>query len=211
VALVQEDIKKLIAYSSVAHMGYVTMGIFAANQQGVQGAIFQMLSHGWCRARCSCVSAWSTTACTPARSPPMAVWSTTCRSMRWRFMVFTMANVGLPGTSGFVGEFLTLMGVFQVNTWVALFATTGVILSAGYALWLYRRVVFGSLEKESLKAMLDLSGREKAILYPLIALTILFGVYPAPIFDVTAASVDALINNYTASLQAARDLALSVN
>ncbi|MEP3436786.1 MAG: proton-conducting transporter membrane subunit, partial [Hoeflea sp.] len=127
------------------------------------------------------------------------------------FMIFTMANVGLPGTSGFVGEFLTLMGVFQVNTWVAAFAATGVILSACYALWLYRRVVFGALEKESLKAMLDLSGREKAILYPLIALTILFGVYPAPIFDVTAASVDALINNYSASLQAARDLALSVN
>jgi NADH-quinone oxidoreductase subunit M len=125
------------------------------------------------------------------------------------FMIFTMANVGLPGTSGFVGEFLTLIGVFQVNTWVALFATPGVILSAAYALWLYRRVVFGALEKESLKSMLDLSGREKAILYPMIALTIFFGVYPAPILDVTAASVDALINNYTASLQAARDLALS--
>jgi NADH-quinone oxidoreductase subunit M len=120
-----------------------------------------------------------------------------------------MANVGLPGTSGFIGEFLTMMGVFQVNTWVALFAALGVILSAAYALWLYRRVVFGALEKESLKAMLDLSGREKAIIYPLIALVIFFGVYPAPIFDATAASVDALINNYSASLQAARDLALS--
>ncbi|KAF1858013.1 hypothetical protein Lal_00010528 [Lupinus albus] len=108
------------------------------------------------------------------------------------FMIFTMANVGLPGTSGFVGEFLTLVGVFRANTLVALFAATGVILSAAYALWLYRRVIFGALEKESLKAMLDLSTREKVILYPLVALTIFFGVYPAPVFDATAASVDLL-------------------
>jgi NADH-quinone oxidoreductase subunit M len=211
VALMQEDIKKLIAYSSVAHMGYVTMGIFAANQQGVQGAIFQMLSHGLVSgALFLCVGV----VYDRMHTREIAAYGGLVNNMpvyAVAFMIFTMANVGLPGTSGFVGEFLTLMGVFQVNSWVALFAATGVILSAGYALWLYRRVVFGSLEKESLKAMLDLSGREKAILYPLIALTILFGVYPAPIFDVTAASVDALINNYTASLQAARDLALSVN
>jgi NADH-quinone oxidoreductase subunit M len=211
VALMQEDIKKLIAYSSVAHMGYVTMGIFAANQQGVQGAIFQMLSHGLVSgALFLCVGV----VYDRLHTREIAAYGGLVNNMpkyAVAFMIFTMANVGLPGTSGFVGEFLTLMGVFQVNSWVALFAATGVILSAGYALWLYRRVVFGSLEKESLKAMLDLSGREKAILYPLIALTILFGVYPAPIFDVTAASVDALINNYTASLQAARDLALSVN
>jgi len=211
VALMQEDIKKLIAYSSVAHMGFVTMGIFAANAQGVQGAIFQMLSHGlisgalflcvgvvYDRLHTREISAYGGLV---NNMPKYAV----------AFMILTMANVGLPGTSGFVGEFLTLIGVFQVNTWVAAFAATGVILSAAYALWLYRRVVFGALEKESLKAMLDLSRREKVILYPLVALIILFGVYPAPIFDVTAASVDALINNYTASLQAARDLALSVN
>ncbi|SOE08473.1 NADH dehydrogenase subunit M [Hoeflea halophila] len=211
VALVQEDIKKLIAYSSVAHMGFVTMGIFAANEQGVQGAIFQMLSHGLVSgALFLCVGV----VYDRLHTREIAAYGGLVNNMpkyAVAFMIFTMANVGLPGTSGFVGEFLTLMGVFRVNTWVALFATTGVILSAGYALWLYRRVVFGALEKESLKAMLDLSGREKATLYPLIALTILFGVYPAPIFDVTAASVDALINNYTASLQAARDLALSVN
>jgi NADH-quinone oxidoreductase subunit M len=118
-----------------------------------------------------------------------------------------MANVGLPGTSGFVGEFLTLLGAFKANTWVALFATTGVILSAGYALWLYRKVVFGALSKESLKSMLDLSMREKAILYPLIIFTILFGVYPAPVFDVTATSVQALINNITVSLDAAQSAA----
>ncbi|MGJ8570826.1 MAG: NADH-quinone oxidoreductase subunit M [Hoeflea sp.] len=211
VALVQEDMKKLIAYSSVAHMGFVTMGIFAANQQGVQGAIFQMLSHGLVSsALFLCVGV----VYDRMHTREIAAYGGLVKNMpkfAVVFMLFTMANVGLPGTSGFVGEFLTLIGVFQVNTWVALFAATGVILSACYALWLYRRVIFGALEKESLKAMLDLSSREKAILYPLVALTILFGVYPAPIFDVTAASVDALINNYTASLQAARDLALSVN
>jgi NADH-quinone oxidoreductase subunit M len=130
VALMQEDIKKLIAYSSVAHMGFVTMGIFRRQPAGRAGRDLPDAVHGSSRARCSCVSAWSTTGCTPARSRPMAAWSTTCRSYAVAFMVFTMANVGLPGTSGFVGEFLTLMGVFQVNTWVALFATTGVILSA---------------------------------------------------------------------------------
>ena len=122
------------------------------------------------------------------------------------FLVFTMANVGLPGTSGFVGEFLVLMGVFKVNTWVAILAATGVILSAGYALWLYRRVIFGALDKESLKSILDMSAREKVILVPLIVLTIFFGFYPMPVLDVTAASVDNLIANYQAALTAAADL-----
>ena len=119
-------------------------------------------------------------------------------------LIFTMANVGLPGTSGFVGEFLTLMGAFQANTWVAFFATTGVVLSAAYALWLYRRVVFGALTKDSLKGLLDLSTREKAVIYPLVVLTIFFGVYPAPILDATAASVDALVGQVTASIEAGR-------
>jgi NADH-quinone oxidoreductase subunit M len=123
-------------------------------------------------------------------------------------MVFTMANVGLPGTSGFIGEFLTLLGIFQVNTWVALFATTGVILSAAYALWLYRRVIFGTLDKDSLRGLLDLSRREKAILYPLIALVIFYGVYPSPVFNVTSASVDALVNSITVSLETAGKVAL---
>jgi NADH-quinone oxidoreductase subunit M len=122
-------------------------------------------------------------------------------------MMFTMANVGLPGTSGFVGEFLTLIGIFQVNTWVALFATTGVILSAAYALWLYRRVIFGVLEKDSLKGLLDLSAREKTLLYPLAALVIFFGVYPAAVLDVISASVDNLIANYQAALDAAAQTA----
>jgi NADH-quinone oxidoreductase subunit M len=125
------------------------------------------------------------------------------------FMLFTMANVGLPGTSGFVGEFLVLLGVFQVSTWAALFATTGVILSAAYALWLYRRVIFGALEKENLKALLDLSGREKVILYPLIALVIFFGVYPIPVFEATAASVDALVNQYSVAVEAAHTMTMS--
>ncbi len=211
VAMMQEDMKKLIAYSSIAHMGYVTMGTFAANMQGVQGAIFQMLSHGFVSAALFfCVGVIYDR----LHTRDIAAYGGLVNNMpkyAVAFMVFTMANVGLPGTSGFIGEFLTLIGVFRANTWVALFAATGVILSAAYALWLYRRVVFGALEKESLKAMLDLSLREKFILYPLIALTIFFGVYPAPIFDATAASVELLVNNYSAALQAAQNVALTVN
>ncbi|MCB1472649.1 MAG: NADH-quinone oxidoreductase subunit M, partial [Rhodobiaceae bacterium] len=120
------------------------------------------------------------------------------------FMVFTMANVGLPGTSGFVGEFLTLLAAFEANTWVAFFATFGVILSAGYALWLYRRVIFGELDKDSLKAILDVDRREIAILAPLVLLTILFGVYPGPILDVTAVSVEHLAQGYQDALAAAQ-------
>lgn len=199
VALVQSDMKKLIAYSSVAHMAYVTLGIFSANQQGLQGAIFQMLSHGivssalflcvgviYDRMHTRDIAAFGGLV---GNMPKYAV----------AFLIFTMANVGLPGTSGFIGEFLTLFGVFRVNTWVAVFATTGVILSACYALYLYRRVVFGALDKESLKRLLDLSAREKLILYPLVILTIFFGVYPAPVLDATASAVHALVNQYDAA------------
>lgn len=208
VALMQEDMKKLIAYSSVAHMGYVTMGIFAMNVEGIQGGIFQMLSHGlvsgalflcvgvvYDRMHTRDIDAYGGLV---NNMPKYAVV----------FMIFTMANVGLPGTSGFVGEFLTLLGVFRVNTWVALLAATGVILSAAYALWLYRRVIFGQLTKESLKGLLDLSVREKAVIYPLVFFVILFGVYPAPVLDVTAASVDALVNNLTLSIEATQAAAL---
>ncbi|MGG7517171.1 NADH-quinone oxidoreductase subunit M [Allorhizobium undicola] len=211
VALMQEDMKKLIAYSSVAHMGYVTMGIFAANQQGLQGALFQMISHGFVSgALFLCVGVIYDR----MHTREIAAYGGLVNNMpkyALAFMVFTMANVGLPGTSGFIGEFLTLIGVFRANSWVALFAATGVIFSAAYALWLYRRVVFGALDKESLKGLLDLSFREKVTLYPLIALTILFGVYPAPIFDATTASVDLLLNNYSAALQAAQNVALLAN
>ncbi len=200
VALMQEDVKKLIAYSSVAHMGFVTMGIFTMTAQGVQGGIFQMLSHGIVSgALFLCVGVIYDR----MHTRQIADYGGLVNRMPWyafAFMVFTMANVGLPGTSGFVGEFLTLVGAFQVNTWVALLATTGVVLSAGYALWLYRRVIFGTLEKPNLTGILDLSLREKVILVPLVALTIFFGVYPAPIMDVTAASVDQLITNYQAAI-----------
>jgi NADH-quinone oxidoreductase subunit M len=118
------------------------------------------------------------------------------------FMFFTMANVGLPGTSGFIGEFLTLMGIFQVNTWVAAVAATGVILSAAYALWLYRRVVFGDLIKESLKTISDMSAREKAIFAPLVVMTLLLGVYPSLVTDVTGPSVAALVTEYQAAVPA---------
>ncbi len=207
VALMQEDIKKLIAYSSVAHMGFVTMGIFAANAQGVQGALFQMLSHGIVSgALFLCVGV----VYDRMHTREIAAYGGLVNRMpiyAFFFLVFTMANVGLPGTSGFVGEFLTLVGAFRANTWVAFFATIGVILSACYALWLYRRVIFGQIEKESLKSMLDLSRREMAILLPLVILTILFGGYPAPIMDITAASVDQLVSNYQAALSAAGKLA----
>jgi NADH-quinone oxidoreductase subunit M len=203
VALMQEDIKKLIAYSSVAHMGYVTMGIFAMNQAGIQGALFQMLSHGLVSgALFLCVGVIYDR----MHTREIAAYGGLVNNMPKYavvFLIFTMANVGLPGTSGFVGEFLTLVGIFQVNTWVALFAATGVILSAAYALWLYRKVVFGVLSKESLKGLLDLSPREKTVIYPLVVLTIFFGVYPAPVFDATAASVQALVNQVSASIEAA--------
>ena len=210
VALAQTDMKKLIAYSSVAHMGYVTMGIFAANQQGVDGAIFQMISHGFISgALFLCVGVIYDRMHTREidaygglvnRMPAYALV----------FMFFTMANVGLPGTSGFVGEFLTLMGIFQVNTWVAAVAATGVILSAGYALWLYRRVVFGDLIKEALKSITDMDRREKAIFAPLIAMTLILGVYPSLVTDIIGPSVEALVTDYQAALPA-DDAALALN
>jgi len=210
VAMVQEDMKKLIAYSSVAHMGYVTMGIFAANQQGIDGAIFQMLSHGFVSgALFLCVGVIYDRMHTREidaygglvnRMPAYALV----------FMLFTMANVGLPGTSGFVGEFLTLMGVFQVNTWIAVFAATGVILSAAYALWLYRRVVFGDLIKESLKSISDMTPRERMIFAPLIVMTLLLGVYPSLAIDVIGPTVEHLVHNYDLALgQYAPDTAVA--
>jgi NADH-quinone oxidoreductase subunit M len=200
VAMVQEDMKKLIAYSSVAHMGFVTMGIFAANQNGIDGAIFQMISHGFISgALFLCVGVIYDRMHTRdidaygglvVRMPAYAAI----------FMLFTMANVGLPGTSGFVGEFLTLIGVFQVNTWIGVLAATGVILSACYALWLYRRVVFGDLIKESLKSITDMTRREKAIFAPLVVMTLLLGVYPSLVTDIIGPSVEALVSQYDTAL-----------
>ena len=208
VALMQEDIKKLIAYSSVAHMGFVTMGIFAGTMQGVAGGVIQMISHGIVSgALFLCVGV----VYDRMHTREIAAYGGLVNRMpiyALVFMVFTMANVGLPGTSGFVGEFMTLLGTFKVSIPTAFFATFGVILSAGYALWLYRKVVFGALTKPSLASIKDLTLREGVILFPLVALTILFGVYPKPILDMSAASVQQLVNNYNTAVTAVKAAAL---
>jgi NADH-quinone oxidoreductase subunit M len=196
VALAQEDMKKLIAYSSVAHMGYVTLGIFTGGVQGVHGALFQMLSHGVVSgALFLCVGVVYDRMHTReiarygglvSRMPAYAAV----------FMVFMLASVGLPGTSGFIGEFLVLMGAFQSNTWAALFATTGLILGAPYMLYLYRRVIFGEMVRAELRDILDLNKRELAIFAPLVALVLWMGVYPKPFIDVFASSVDMVVSRY---------------
>jgi len=196
VALVQEDMKKLIAYSSVAHMGFVTMGLFAVTAQGVAGGIFQMVSHGIVSAALFlCVGI----VYDRMHTREIAAYGGLVNRMplyAFVFMVFTLANVGLPGTSGFVGEFLSLIGTFRVNNWVATLATLGTILSAAYALWLYRKIVFGTLEKPALFNIRDIGWREIAIMTPLIVLTIVLGVYPKPVLDISSASVAQLIDNY---------------
>jgi NADH-quinone oxidoreductase subunit M len=210
VALAQEDMKKLIAYSSVAHMGFVTMGIFTVTHQGVEGGIFQMLSHGvvsgalflcvgvvYDRIHTREISAYGGLV---NRMPIYAA----C------LMVFTLANVGLPGTSGFVGEFLTMLGAFVHNSWIAIFAATGVILSAAYALYLYRRIIFGALVKPSLQAIQDLTAREIAILAPLVVITIALGVYPKPVLDVTTPAVAKLVKDSQAALALVHDKKLAV-
>ena len=199
VAMMQEDMKKLIAYSSVAHMGFVTLGIFAANRQGIDGAVFQMISHGFISgALFLCVGVIYDRMHTRdieaygglvVRMPVYALI----------FMFFTLANVGLPGTSGFVGEFLTLAGTFRVSSWMATLGATGVILSACYALWLFRRVVFGDLVKKSLKMITDMDGREKLVFVPLVVMTLLLGLYPSLITDVIGVSVEQLVADVTES------------
>ena len=190
VALAQENMKKLIAYSSVAHMGFVTMGIFAVNTQAVQGAVYQMISHGLVSgALFLCVGV----VYDRRHSLAIADYGGLVQRMplyALAFMVFTLANVGLPGTSGFIGEFLTLIGTFQTNSWVAFFATFGLILSAPYALYLYRRVIFGVIEKPALMSMTDLTAREIVTLLPLGLLTIYFGVHPQPVIDASSASIE---------------------
>lgn len=211
VALVQEDMKKLIAYTSVAHMGFVTMGLFSVTAQGVQGAVFQMISHGlvssalflcvgvvYDRMHTREIAAYGGLA---ARMPVYAAV----------FMIFTLANLGLPGTSGFIGEFLTLIGTFRINSWVAFLATTGVIWSAAYALYLYRRIIFDVLDKPSLAAMRDLSWREMAVFAPLVATTIFYGFYPSPVLDSSAVSINALIKGYDTALAVTKTAALALH
>jgi proton-translocating NADH-quinone oxidoreductase, chain M len=210
VALVQEDMKKLIAYSSVAHMGYVTIGVFSMTTQGVEGAIYQMLSHGvvsgalflcvgvvYDRMHTREISRYGGLA---TRMPKYALI----------FMFMTMASVGLPGTGGFIGEFLVLLGVFQVNTWVALFAATGLVLGAAYMLYLYRRVMFGRLVRDDLKGILDVSPREVAMFVPLIVIVIWMGVYPSTFLDPMHASVAKLINNFELAKAAGSGFAVAV-
>jgi NADH-quinone oxidoreductase subunit M len=207
VALMQEDIKKLIAYSSVAHMGFVTMGIFAGTTQGVAGGVFQMISHGIVSgALFLCVGV----VYDRMHTREIAAYGGLVNRMPLYalvFMVFTMANIGLPGTSGFIGEFMTLIGTFKVSIPTATLATTGVILSAAYALWLYRKVIFGAL-KPSLAGIRDLTFREGLIMAPLVALTILFGFYPKPVLDMSATSVQQLVNNYATAVTAVKAAAL---
>ncbi len=200
VALAQEDLKKLIAYSSVAHMGFVTIGMFSLNEQGLQGSIFQMLSHGIVSAALFlCVGVVYDRMHTREIS---AYGGLVNRMPRYAlvFMVFTMASIGLPATSGFVGEFLVLMGAFEVSTWLAATAATGVVLGAAYMLYLYRRIIFGVLDKDNLKGILDLSPREILVFAPLVILVFWMGIYPASFLDMMAVSVDNLIANHELAL-----------
>jgi NADH-quinone oxidoreductase subunit M len=208
VALVQEDMKKLIAYSSVAHMGFVTIGIYVMNLQGVQGSIFQMLSHGIVSAALFlCVGV----VYDRMHTREIAAYGGLVHRMpryAFTFMFFTLASVGLPGLSGFVGEFLVLIGAFKANTWVAFLASTGLILGAAYALWLYRKIIFGELTKDSLKTILDMNKREIAVFLPLVLITLWMGIYPASFLDPMAPAVDKLIGDYNAALKLARTAAL---
>jgi NADH-quinone oxidoreductase subunit M len=208
VALVQEDMKKLIAYSSVAHMGLVTIGIYIMNMQGVQGSIFQMLSHGIVSAALFlCVGVVYDRMHTREID---AYGGLVHRMPRYAFvfMFFTLASIGLPGLSGFVGEFLVLLGAFKANTWVAFGAATGLILGAAYALWLYRKIIFGELTKASLKAILDMNRREVAVFLPLVLLTLWMGIYPNSFLDPMAPAVDKLIGDYNAAIKLAHTASL---
>jgi NADH-quinone oxidoreductase subunit M len=200
VALAQEDMKKLIAYSSVAHMGYVTAGIFTLTQQGMEGAIFQMLSHGVVSAALFLIVGVIYDRIHTRRIDAYGGLVHRMPNYALLFMLFMLASVGLPGTSGFIGEFLVIVGAFQVNTWVALLVATGMVLGAAYMLVLYRRVVFGKLTKESLMKIKDLTWREQAVFAPLVVLVLWMGIYPVSFLDVMSASVDNLITNYQEAL-----------
>ena len=209
VALAQEDMKKLIAYSSVAHMGFVTAGTFTFTVQGIEGAVFQMLSHGVVSAALFLIVG---VVYDRMHSRDIEAYGGLVHRMPaygLAFMIFMLASVGLPGTSGFVGELLILVGLFQVNTWVAALVATGVVLGAVYMLYLYRRVIFGKLTKESLVRILDLSPREIAIFAPLVLAVFWMGIYPAPFLDVMHASVNNLIQQVDVARAAMEGVALA--
>ena len=200
VAWRQTDIKKLIAYSSVAHMGFVTLGIFSGNEQGMQGAVFQMISHGLISgALFLCVGV----VYDRMHTREIAFYGGLTSKMPWFaaiFLMFTMANVGLPGTSGFIGEVLTMTGAYQASTWAALVAASGVIFSAVYALTLYRSVMFGEITNPKLQTITDIDKRELLLFVPLIVGTIWLGVYPAAVLDYTGPAVEALTNAYRVAI-----------
>ena len=204
VALAQSDMKKLIAYSSVAHMGFVTIGIFSLNEQGVAGAMFQMISHGLVSAALFfCVGVVYDRLHTRDIDAYGGVADTMPRYAAW-FMFMMLASVGLPGTSGFVGEMLVLVGAWQAAPWVAIFSATGLILGACYMLWLYRRVVFGRAVKRSVLNMPRLEGRETFIFVPLTILVIWFGVYPSSLIDVMDVTIGDLLSHISSGLTLAQ-------
>ena len=207
VALAQEDMKKLIAYSSVAHMGVVTIGLFTFNEQGIQGGLFMMLSHGVVSAALFLIVG---VVYDRIHSREIARYGGLADRMpgyALAFMLFAMASVGLPGTAGFVGEFLVIVGAFKVNFWLAMLGGAGMILGAAYTLWLYRRVIFGTIEKADLKSIMDLSAREWAVFAPLIVLTMWMGIYPSSFTGFWDVSVAALVKQHAAALDAPAKLA----
>ena len=209
VALAQEDMKKLIAYSSIAHMAFVTVGIFAGNEQAIAGSIIQMLSHGIVSAALFlCVGV----VYDRIHSREIETYGGLVHRMPFYafvFLLFTLASVGLPGTSGFVGEILVLVGAFKASTWVAALIATGMVLGAAYMLYLYRRVIFGELTKEHLMKITDLNKREILIFAPLVIIVIWMGVYPAPFLEAIDSSVANLVKNYQGALAAAAETAIT--
>jgi len=200
VALMQDDMKKLIAYSSVAHMGFVTIGIFSLTKQGLEGSIIQMMSHGLISAALFlCVGV----VYDRLHSRMISSYGGLVNIMpkyAFVFMIFALAALGLPGTSGFVGEFLVLVGTFQINIFVAVLASLGVVLAAAYMLWLYKRVIFGKMASSEIKEMADLNKTEIYVFASLVFLTLFFGIYPEPLFNTIDISVNNLIDNYQTDL-----------
>src|SRR5258705_6483004 len=202
VALVQTDMKKLIAYSSVAHMGFVTMGLFALTSEAVQGAMIQMLSHGLVSAALFLVVGVVYDRLHTRDIDPYCGLVERMPGYPFVFMCFMLASIGLPGTSGFVGEFLILLGTFRVSTLECFLAATALFLGAMYMLYLYRRVIFGTITREDLRGMLDLSPREKAVFAPLLLLVLWMGVYPSSFLTPIRASVDNIVQRATTAQKA---------
>jgi NADH-quinone oxidoreductase subunit M len=193
--------KKLIAYSSVAHMGFVTLGVFTFTLQGIEGSIIQMISHGIVSAALFlCVGV----VYDRLHTREIERYGGLVNRMpfyAFSFMIFILASLGLPGTSGFVGEFLILLSIFSINTYFAIFATTGVVLAATYSLWLYRKIIFGSLIKDDLMDIVDLTRKEIIIFVPLVLLTLFIGIYPKPVLDIIEPSASQVVNNIQEKLK----------